>query len=172
MMLSKAKLDVMMVMNKVLMFQAAMFHLPRILWKHSEGGLMKMLVGDLTDPMMLIRVTFLVMITIIFTFFPILKVTFNMILSQKSDRGDRIQFIKKYFKETTKTHGGYAAKFFLCEVLCFVNVIGQMYLTDKFLGNTFLDYGSKVFEMTMGDPEGRSDPMNMVFPKVPITILW
>lgn len=123
----------------VLFIQAAMFHLPRILWKHSEGGLMKMLVGDLTDPMMLIR---------------------------KSDRGDRIQFIKKYFKETTKTHGGYAARFFLCEVLCFVNVIGQMYLTDKFLGNTFLDYGSKVFEMTMGDPEGRSDPMNMVFPKV------
>ena len=33
-----------------------MFHLPRILWKHSEGGLMKMLVGDLTDPMMLIKV--------------------------------------------------------------------------------------------------------------------
>ena len=59
MMLSKAKLDVMMVMNKLLIFQAAMFHLPRILWKHSEGGLMKMLVGDLTDTMMLITVTFL-----------------------------------------------------------------------------------------------------------------
>ena len=46
-----------------------------------------------------------------------------------------------------------------------------MYLTDKFLGNTFLDYGSEVFEMTMGDPEGRSDPMNMVFPKVLIAII-
>ena len=148
-----------------------MFHLPRILWKHSEGGLMKMLVGDLTDPMMLIRVTVFLMFIVTFTLFPIPIFPFYMILSQKSDRGDRIQFIKKYFKETTKTHGGYAAKFFLCEVLCFVNVIGQMYLTDKFLGNTFLDYGSKVFEMTMGDPEGRSDPMNMVFPKVPMAII-
>merc|ERR1712037_740799 len=31
---------------------------------------------------------------------------------------------------------------------------------------TFMTYGSDVFAMTFGDPEGRSDPMNMVFPKV------
>jgi len=123
----------------VLFLQAAMFHLPRILWKHSEGGLMKMLVGDLTDPMMLVN---------------------------KSDRQDRIQAIKKYFKETTKPHGGYAINFFLCEVLCFVNVIGQMYFTDRFLGHTFMNYGWDVLRMTTGPQEGRSDPMNMVFPKV------
>ena len=29
-----------------------------------------------------------------------------------------------------------------------------------------MTYGSDVFAMTFGDPEGRSDPMNMVFPKV------
>ena len=40
----------------VLFLQAAMFHLPRIIWKHSEGGLMKMLVGDLTNPIFLIQV--------------------------------------------------------------------------------------------------------------------
>merc|ERR1711874_782205 len=56
--------------------------------------------------------------------------------------------------------------FFLCEILCFVNVIGQMYFTDRFLGNTFMNYGWDVLKMTTGDPEGRSDPMNMVFPKV------
>ena len=39
--------------------QAACFHLPRLIWKHSEGGLMKMLVGNLTDPMMIINVTFI-----------------------------------------------------------------------------------------------------------------
>ena len=76
MMATKENMEVMKVSIKVLMFQAAMFHLPRILWKHSEGGLMKMLVGDLTDPMMLIRVTVLVMVTAIFTFFTILMVTF------------------------------------------------------------------------------------------------
>jgi hypothetical protein len=100
---------------------------------------MKMLVGDLTDPMMIIN---------------------------KEKRVDRIKFIKKYFKESMKSHGPYALKFFFCEFLCLVNVIGQMYFTDRFLGYTFMTYGSDVFAMAFGDPEGRSDPMNMVFPKV------
>merc|ERR1719343_1469125 len=41
-----------------------------------------------------------------------------------------------------------------------------MYFTDRFLGYTFMTYGSDVLAMTFGDPEDRSDPMNMVFPKV------
>ena len=41
----------------------------------------------------------------------------------------------------------------------------------RFLGYTFMTYGSDVFAMTFGDPEGRSDPMNMVFPKVLMVIL-
>ena len=88
----------------VLFLQAAMFHIPRIIWKHCEGGLMKMLVGDLTNPLMLIN---------------------------KEERMERVLFIKKYFKESTKSHGGYAINFFLCEILAFVNVIGQIYFTDK-----------------------------------------
>jgi len=123
----------------ILFIQASMFHLPRILWKHSEGGLMAKLVGNLTDPLMVI---------------------------DKAERRDRIQFIKKYFNDSMKTHGQYAAKFFLCEILCLVNVIGQMYLTDKFLGGTFMTYGSDVLAMTFNDPETRTDPMDKVFPKV------
>jgi hypothetical protein len=34
----------------------------------------------------------------------------------KAERRDRVDFIAKYFKESTKTHGGYAINFFLCEV--------------------------------------------------------
>ena len=41
----------------------------------------------------------------------------------------------------------------------------------RFLGYTFMTYGSDVFAMTFGDPEGRSDPMNMVFPKVMTVML-
>ena len=89
-----------------------------------------------------------------------------------------------------KSHGPYAMKFFFCELLCLINVIGQMYFTDRFtssqfasfinivifntsrfLGYTFMTYGSDVFAMTFGNPEGRSDPMNMVFPKVTMTML-
>ena len=59
----------------VLFLQASMFHLPRIVWKHLEGGLMKMLVGDFTDPLMLIS---------------------------KDRRLERVAFIRRYFQETTK----------------------------------------------------------------------
>ena len=34
-----------------------------------------------------------------------------------------------------------------------------------------MTYGSDVFAMTFGDPEGRSDPMNMVFPKVMMVMM-
>ena len=88
----------------VLFLQATMFHLPRLVWKHLEGGLMKMLVADLTDPMMLIS---------------------------KEDRLERVQHIKKYFQETVKSHGGYAINFFLCEILALINVVGQIYFTDR-----------------------------------------
>jgi len=123
----------------VLFLQAAMFYIPRVLWKHWEGGLMKMLVGDLTDPLMLIN---------------------------KEDRSKRVLFIKKYFQESTKSHAGYAVKFFLCEALALVNVVGQIYFTDKFLGNEFTTYGWDVLSVTAGNPEDRADPMNIVFPKV------
>ena len=34
-----------------------------------------------------------------------------------------------------------------------------------------MTYGSDVFAMTFGDPEGRSDPMNVVFPKVMMVMM-
>ena len=40
----------------VLFIQAGMFQLPRIVWKHAEGGLMKNLVGELTNPIYVIKV--------------------------------------------------------------------------------------------------------------------
>merc|ERR1719166_459533 len=98
-----------------------------------------MLVGDLTDPLMLIN---------------------------KADRTSRVEFIKTYFQESMKSHAGYAVKFFLCEVLALVNVIGQIYFTDMFLGYQFSSYGWDVLSVTAGNPEERADPMNIVFPKV------
>ena len=36
-----------------------------------------------------------------------------------------------------KSHGPYAMKFFFCEFLCLINVIGQMYFTDRFTSSLF-----------------------------------
>jgi len=123
----------------VLFLQATMFHLPRIVWKHAEGGLMKSLVGELTNPEYLVK---------------------------KDERMDQVIFIKKYFKEEYKSHGGYAFSFFLCELLALGNVFLQIFITDRFLGNQFSSYGLDVLTMMTGDPEDSANPMNDVFPKV------
>jgi len=122
-----------------LFVQALFFYVPRMIWKSAEGGLMKMLVNDLTNPAFMVN---------------------------KDERSDRVAFIVKYFKTTSKTHGGYALNFFFCELLAFINVVGQIYFTDRFLGYTFTTYGWDVATLNTMDPESRADPMNMVFPKV------
>jgi len=119
--------------------QGVMFYLPRLFWKHAEGGLMKNLVGGLTDP---------------------------LIPYQEEERVSQVMSIKRYFKEDLRSHGGYAINFFLCELLTLINVIAQIYITDRFLGYQFTTYGTEVIKMTTMDPEVRADPMNVVFPKV------
>ena len=46
---------------------------------------------------------------------------------------DQVMVIKKYFKDSGRTHGHYAANYFLCEILALINVIGQIFLTDRYL---------------------------------------
>ena len=57
-------------------------------------------------------------------------------------------------------------RFFLCEALCLVVVVGNIYFTDLFLGGTFLKYGTEVINFPDMDPEHRVDPMTRIFPRV------
>merc|ERR1711997_1280517 len=52
------------------------------------------------------------------------------------------------------------------ELLNLVNVIGQIYFMDFFLGGEFTTYGSDVLAMSELPQEDRIDPMASVFPKV------
>ena len=58
------------------------------------------------------------------------------------------------------------SRFFACEVLNFVNVIGQIFFIDTFLDGEFSTYGMRVFEYSGLEFEDRPDPMAVVFPKV------
>ena len=49
----------------------------------------------------------------------------------KAGRSERITTIVKYFRDNRGGHTFYCLKFIMCEVLNFVNVIGQMFLMDK-----------------------------------------
>ena len=56
--------------------------------------------------------------------------------------------------------------FLLCECLAFVIVVGNIYLTDVFLGGTFLKYGSDVVNFIDLPDIERVDPMVRIFPTI------
>ena len=60
----------------------------------------------------------------------------------------------------------YFARFVFCEFLNLVNVVGQIFFVDLFLGGMFTTYGVRVVEQSNLDPEERGDPMESIFPKV------
>jgi len=120
-----------------LFFQAILFYVPRYLWKTWEGGKLKMLVQDMNVPIV-----------------------------QPDDKKNRIKVLVDYFSENRNNHTFYAFKFFFCELLNFVNVAGQIYFMDFFLGGEFTTYGTDVLAMTELNQEEREDPMARVFPKM------
>ncbi|KAJ8878185.1 hypothetical protein PR048_022653 [Dryococelus australis] len=121
----------------VLFFQAILFYIPRYLWKTWEGGRIKMLVLDLNCPMV-----------------------------TEDCKADRKKLLVEYFATNLHMQNFYAIRFFICEVLNFVNVVGQIFFMDFFLDGEFSTYGSDVVRFTEMEPEERGDPMARVFPKV------
>jgi len=120
-----------------LFLEVLFFYLPRYIWKSSENGKVKMLIGDLKDPLL-----------------------------DDGAKESQINEIVKYFRLHRGTHSLYAMRFFAMEMINFVNVIGQIYFIDFFLDGEFLKYGTDVFHFTGLEHEDRPDPMAVVFPKV------
>merc|ERR1712127_785173 len=116
-----------------------MFYFPRLLWKSSEGGVLKTLLSGLTS--------------------------FDSFMNKDSGR-EGTELVSKYFNAKHTKRGTYFLNFFICEILNFVNVVGQIFFTDMFLGYQFRNFGSDVLSVTEGDMHTRNDPLNMVFPKV------
>ncbi|CAH1176180.1 unnamed protein product [Phaedon cochleariae] len=121
----------------VLFFQAMLFYVPRYLWKTWEGGRIKMLVLDLNCPIV-----------------------------SDDCKNDRKRLLVDYFTTNLRMQNFYAFRFFICEVLNFINVVGQIFFMDFFLDGEFSTYGSDVLKFTEMEPEEREDPMARVFPKV------
>ncbi|XP_044007095.1 innexin inx2-like [Aphidius gifuensis] len=120
-----------------LFFQAMLFYVPRYLWKSWEGGRIKSLVMDLNCPVV-----------------------------SESCKIERRGLLVDYFRANLHQQNFYAYRFFFCEILNFINVFGQIYLMDVFLGGEFTTYGRDVLWFSEMEPEERSDPMARVFPKV------
>lgn len=121
----------------VLFLQAGCFYVPRYLWKSYEQGLIRSLVQDLDCP-----------------------------IKESTDVCQQTESIARYVRSHLNMHGRYFGWYVTAEVLNFVNVIGQLLLTDAFLGNMFTTFGTDVLSHHNEDPDVRNDPMIWVFPRV------
>lgn len=63
-------------------------------------------------------------------------------------------------------HNTYAIRYFLCETLCLVNIITQLYMMNSFFDGEFFSYGLRVMTFSDQNQEERGDPMVFVFPRV------
>lgn len=120
-----------------LFFQGVLFYLPYYLWKLWEGNLMR----SISMGMQIAIVT-------------------------DEEKGHKKRIITDYLYLHLTHHRIYALKYFLCEVLCLVNVVGQMYFMDWFFDGEFLEYGWKVIKFLQKDQEERLDPMIFIFPRM------
>ena len=90
----------------------------------------------------------------------------NQLILDKKDRSDKERILAEYFVATLNTHTFWAMKMLFVDFLNLINVVGNIYFLDAFLGGEFSTYGVKVLKFLEADPENRIDPMAMVFPRV------
>lgn len=74
--------------------------------------------------------------------------------------------ILHYFCPNRGHHTVYAWRYIICEVLCLVNVLLQMFSLDLFLNHQFSSYGLKLFSLPHTRPFLRYDELAHVFPTV------
>nr|BAF45609.1 d4.1 [Tranosema rostrale ichnovirus] len=122
-----------------LFVQAIFFYAPHYIWKASEGGTMKMLAIDIASP----------------------------VVSAECIRKNTEPLVE-YFCTTLRSHNSYAYKYFLCEVLNLINIIGQICFINAFIGEEFRYYGIYVliFKWKEQLKERMTNPMEEIFPTV------
>ena len=122
----------------MLAMQAIMFYLPHYIWKMMEGGRMEQIIAGLDEELV-------------------------------ENKETKIDNLAAYMKQRMKypyEHQVWSVTFLFCELLNLLNVISQIFLTNKFLGGSFYNYGLEVLTWSSYDPEDRVDPMSKIFPRL------
>ncbi|KYM89301.1 Innexin inx7 [Atta colombica] len=134
----------------ILFFQALLFYLPHYLWRKTEGGRLSMLVSGLHMASLSLNETEI-------------QVNDNMKVPSKKERDEKIQQIRIGFINRLHLNRPWAYTLTLCEIMNFINVIMQIYLTDWFLGGAFLGLGQAISEPLSKE---KMNPLDIIFPKV------
>ncbi|XP_028981743.1 innexin shaking-B [Diachasma alloeum] len=120
-----------------LLLQAILFYTPRWLWKGWEGGKIHALMMDL-----------------------------DIGLCSEVEKKQKKKMLLDYLWENLRYHNWWAYRYYLCEVLALLNVVGQMFLMNRFFDGAFLTFGIDVLRFIESDQEDRVDPMIYVFPRM------
>lgn len=121
----------------VLFLQAVLFYTPYYLWMIWEGGLMK-------------AITFQLQVAVL----------------SGEEMALKKKLIMDYIVRHLRQHKLYALKYFFCELLSLLNVVGQIFLMDRFFEGEFLKYGLDVIKYSQDEQDNRIDPMIYVFPRI------
>ena len=99
------------------------------------------------------------------------------------EKRQKKRLLLDYLSDNLKHHNWWAYRYFFCEFLALINVIGewrqtivghhitflslgQMFLMDRFFDGAFLTFGLEVIAFAEQDQEDRLDPLIYVFPRM------
>ena len=120
----------------VLFLQAVSFTIPNYLWKSvADTKIQSLIQNNIKGP-----------------------------VSDPDQKKKELDRLAAYWLSSRGTHGVFALAYFVCELLNLVNAVGQLFLIDKFLGNSFLTLGQEVVE--------QQDQMSIIFPKMTKCDFW
>ncbi|BAF45759.1 viral innexin-g1.1 [Ichnoviriform fugitivi] len=119
-----------------LFLQAVFFYVPHYLWKAWESGRVKALSHEIGC----------------------LTLDEDVVVKEA-------QRLSKYFFNNLHTHNGYFYKYFVCELLNMINIVGQIFFMNRFIGEGFQFYGIYILSMNHDDVEkliGQLFPMKTI----------
>ncbi|KAK7862572.1 hypothetical protein R5R35_004187 [Gryllus longicercus] len=119
----------------VLFFQGLLFYAPHWFWKNWEDGKIRLLSDGIR----------------------------GTLAETREGRKERQSKLVQYVIDTMDMHNWYALGYYVSEILNFVNVIGNIYFTDKFLGGKFLSYGIVALKPVA---DNETSPFVEIFPRV------
>ncbi|XP_031635718.1 innexin shaking-B isoform X3 [Contarinia nasturtii] len=120
-----------------LFFQAILFYTPRWLWKSWEGGKIHALMLDL-----------------------------DIGICSEIEKRQKKKLLLDYLWDNLRYHNWWAYRYYVCELLALLNVVGQMFLMNKFFDGEFMTFGLDVIAHMEADQEDRMDPMIYIFPRM------
>lgn len=121
----------------VLLISAALFYLPRFVWKRMEGQRCSFLVNKLNNPKL-----------------------------DKSEKDAQIDSLVEYFRDNLGQHRSYSFKYLFCELWCFLNVVAQLTVMLHLLRNEMRKYNLDAVDWIIFDPQAMMNTMETIFPKL------